>query len=86
MLLGLEMLWKNAALEIECRYLVYPQCERYLAAVVEVMFDGAPDDPLTCESVRLLVLHLRENVLQVGRGPASKRHLNHLPGGLQPTY
>src|SRR5579863_5019898 len=49
------------------------------------MFDGAPDDRLTCKARRLLVLLVREHVVQVGRGPADERRLNHLPGGLQPT-
>src|SRR2546421_4450588 len=66
--------------------MVCPQRERDLAAVVEVMFDGAPDNRLTREARGFLVLHLYENIVQVGRCPANESRRNHLPGGLQPTY
>jgi len=65
--------------------MVCPQRERDLAAVVEVMFNGAPDNPLTREARRLLVLHLYENLVQVGRCPTNESRIHHLPGGLKPT-
>lgn len=65
--------------------MVCPKRERDFAAVVEVMFDAAPDDPLTRKARRLLILHLREHVVQGGLGPANESPMNHLPGGLQPT-
>src|SRR5579872_4541354 len=60
--------------------------EKNLAAVMEVMFDGTPDNPLTCEARRFLVLHLDENVVQVGKCPANESCIHHLPGGLKTTY
>jgi len=83
--MGRTFRYKANPLEIGSLYMVCPKREKDFAAVVEVMFDGAPDDPLTRKARRLLVLHLREHVVQVGRGPANESRMNHLPGGLQPT-
>jgi hypothetical protein len=40
---------------------------------------------LTREARRFLVLHLYENVVQVGRCPANESRINHLPGGFKPA-
>src|SRR5579871_34351 len=66
--------------------MVCPKRERDFAAVMEVMFDSTPDDRLPRVAVRLVVLLLRKHVVQVGRCPANESRMNHLPGGLQPTY
>ena len=59
--------------------------ERYFAAMVEIMFNGAPDYRLTREVRRILALPIHEHILQVGWCPANESILNHLPSSLEPT-
>src|SRR5437667_11876616 len=59
--------------------------ERNFAAVVKVMFDNVPEDPLAREAIGFLVMYTRENIVQVGGCPASEGRINHLPRGLKPA-
>ena len=54
---------KNTALEVECLYMVRAKRERYFAAVVKIMFNGAPDYRLTREVRRILALPIHKHIL-----------------------
>src|SRR6266516_1435422 len=53
------------------------------AAKVKVVDHDAPENPLTRESVVFPLVGKRVGLREVGDGPAVKRVLDHLPGGLQ---
>jgi hypothetical protein len=58
----------------------------YFAAVVEIMFDRAPDDRLAREARNFFALHILENLVQISGRPTNEGRLNHLPGSLKPRY
>src|SRR5215216_2268652 len=55
-----------------------------LAAVMEIMLNEMPDNPLPCDDRRLAVIVVaRIGLLPVGRRPAGDRFLHALPRSLQ---
>lgn len=53
------------------------------AAVIEVVFENVPDDPLARVGVFLSLIDFSVGMGQIGNGPAREIILEHLPGDLQ---
>jgi hypothetical protein len=55
------------------------------SAMMEIVGDDVPDNPLACERVVLPFVGKLIGLREVGDVPAVERVLDHLPGGLQPS-
>src|SRR6266508_544581 len=63
---------------------MHAECEADLAAMMQIMFNEMPDNPLPRDNRGLAVIVVaRISLLPVGRRPAGDRFLHTLPRGLQ---
>src|ERR1700694_266760 len=57
--------------------------KRDLAAMMEIVLDNVPDNPLACQVKHLAIARFLEDVIEVGRRPAGERGLEHMPGDFE---
>src|SRR6266567_9122972 len=69
--------------QIDCCQAVCAENEGEFAAVMNVVFEHMPDNILARTCGTLFAVRW-EDLLKIGRSPASKRILDHLPGPLKP--
>src|SRR5258707_8110246 len=53
------------------------------AAVVQIVLDDVPDDPLACQATYLAIARFLEDVIEVSGRPAGERGLEHMPGDFE---
>ncbi len=68
---------------------MHAQCQRQFAAVMQIMFEQMPDNPLASipallPLIALARVRMLKFVLQISSGQTLKRLLDHLPGRLKP--
>src|SRR2546426_284829 len=73
-------------LQIDCCQVVCAEDGGKLSAVVNVMFEHMPDTPLARTCGTLFVVRMWEDLLKIGRSPASKGVLDHLPAHLKSSH
>ena len=60
---------------------MHAEYKRKLAAMMQIMFDKMPDDPLACKSLYpSIIVYISKCLFQISRSPTLKSILNHLPG------
>src|SRR5690349_12086057 len=66
---------------------MHAEQEREFPAMMQIMLDQMPDDPLGREYFFLaaLLVYISQRLIQVGDSPAGKHILDHLPGGFETT-
>jgi len=62
---------------------MHAQGQRNFAAMMEIVLDNVPDNPLACQVKHLAIARFLEDVIEVGGRPAGERGLEHVPGDFE---